>query len=144
VKGGRSEPRLGPLQPPAREPPTKTFPRFTVRMARAPRTPTAHRERPFNSFDISGQGGTTRSTYFVSALGSKEVARSSQRQVKGTCARTSPSSRRTSDGRGALGYTRNVINELQAGNNWTALLATHQRQSAHRHGTRPYGEAGCR
>ncbi|MFP5356502.1 MAG: TonB-dependent receptor plug domain-containing protein, partial [Gemmatimonadota bacterium] len=54
--------------------PTKEFPRFTgPDGTRAKDANDLIENGPFNSVDISGQGGTTRSTYFVSALGSKEV-----------------------------------------------------------------------
>ena len=69
-------------------------------------------------------GGTTRSTYFVSALGSKEVGSIQPNDQFKANLRANvtfvPTDKWTVEVRSS--YTRNIINELQAGNNWTALL----------------------
>ncbi|MEY4857006.1 MAG: hypothetical protein RLZZ97_1836 [Gemmatimonadota bacterium] len=99
---------------------------------------------PFNAVDISAQGGTAKSTFFVSALGSKEVGSIQPNdQVKGNLRANItfvPNSKWTVDVKTA--YTRNVVNELQAGNNWTALLGNAMNGNP-RNATaaKPYGEA---
>ncbi|MCC7324767.1 MAG: TonB-dependent receptor [Gemmatimonadaceae bacterium] len=125
--------------------PTKTFPRFTgPDGTRAKDANGLIENGPFSSFDVSGQGGTTRSTYFVSALGSKEVGSIQPNdQVKGNLRANVtfvPTDKWTVEVRSA--YTRNVINELQAGNNWTALLGNAMNGNPRTaSATRPYGEA---
>ncbi len=125
--------------------PTKEFPRFTGSDGtQAKDANDLIKSGPFNAIDISGQGGTTRSTYFVSALGSKEVGSIQPNdQVKGNLRANLtfvPTDKITVEVRSA--YTRNVINELQAGNNWTALLGNaingNPRNAS---ALRPYGEA---
>jgi TonB-dependent SusC/RagA subfamily outer membrane receptor len=125
--------------------PTREFPRF--------KGPDGFQARdandliqsgPYNAVDISAQGGTTRSTFFVSALGSKEVGSIQPNdQVKGNLRANItfvPNSKWTIDVKSS--YTRNVVNELQAGNNWTALLGNAMNGNP-RNATaaRPYGEA---
>lgn len=125
--------------------PTKTFPRFTgPDGTRAKDANDLIQSGPFNSVDISGQGGTTRSTYFVSALGSKEVGSIQPNdQTKGSLRANVtfvPNDKLTVEVRSQ--YARNKINELQAGNNWTALLGNAMNGNP-RTATklRPYGEA---
>lgn len=105
--------------------PTKTFPRFTgPDGTRARDANTLIENGPWNSVDLSGQGGTQRSQYFISALGSKEVGSIQPNdQTKGSLRANItfvPTDKWTVEVRS--NYARNVINELQAGNNWTALL----------------------
>ena len=125
--------------------PTKEFPRFTgPDGTRAKDANDLIQSGPFNSLDISGQGGTTRSTYFVSALGSKEVGSIQPNdQTKGSLRANVtfvPTDKITVEVRSQ--YARNKINELQAGNNWTALLGNAMNGNP-RNATaeRPYGEA---
>lgn len=125
--------------------PTKEFPRFTgPDGTRAKDANGLIQNGPFNAVDISGQGGTTRSTYFVSALGSKEVGSIQPNdQVKGNLRANLtfvPSDKVTVEVRSA--YTRNVINEVQAGNNWTALLGNAMNGNPRNASKlKPYGEA---
>ncbi len=125
--------------------PTKEFPRFTgPDGTQAKDANDLIQNGPFNSLDISGQGGTTRSTYFVSALGSKEVGSIQPNdQTKGSLRANVtfvPTDKITVEVRSQ--YARNKINELQAGNNWTALLGNAMNGNP-RNATaeRPYGEA---
>ncbi|MBC7897302.1 MAG: TonB-dependent receptor [Cytophagaceae bacterium] len=125
--------------------PTKTFPRFTgPDGTRAKDANGLIENGPFNSVDLSGQGGTQRSTYFVSALGSMEEGSIQPNdQTKGSLRANVnfvPSDKVTVEVRSA--YARNVINELQAGNNWTALLGNAMNGNP-RNATalKPYGEA---
>jgi TonB-dependent SusC/RagA subfamily outer membrane receptor len=125
--------------------PTKEFPRFTG--------PTGFRAKDandlienglYNSVDISGQGGTTRSTYFVSGLFTKEEGSIQPNdQTKGNLRLNItfvPTDKWTVETRSS--YARNFVNELQAGNNWTALLGNaingNPRTATE---ARPYGEA---
>jgi len=125
--------------------PTKEFPRFTgTDGTRARDANTLIENGPYNAIDISGQGGTTRSQYFVSALGSMEDGSLQPNdQVKGNLRANVtfvPTDKWTVEVRSS--YTRNVINELQAGNNWTALLGNaingNPRTAT---AARPFGEA---
>ena len=125
--------------------PTKTFPRFTgPDGTRAKDANDLIESGPFTAIDLSGQGGTQRSQYYISAAGSKEVGSIQPNdQVKGTLRANVtfvPTDKWTVEVRSA--YARNVINELQAGNNWTALLGNaingNPRTAT---ATRPYGEA---
>ncbi len=125
--------------------PTKTFPRFTgPDGTRAQDANNLIKNGPFNSIDVSGQGGTTRSTYFVSALGSKEEGSIQPNDQSKANLRANvtfvPTDKWTVEVRSS--YTRNIINELQAGNNWTALLGNAINGNP-RTATkdRPYGEA---
>ncbi|MCC6316690.1 MAG: TonB-dependent receptor [Gemmatimonadaceae bacterium] len=125
--------------------PTKTFPRFTGPTGfRAKDANDLIKNGSFNQIDLSGQGGTQRSTYFVSALGSREYGSIQPNdQTKGSLRANVnfvPTDKITVEVRSA--YARNVINELQAGNNWTALLGNaingNPRTAT---AQRPYGEA---
>lgn len=125
--------------------PTKEFPRFTgPDGTRAQDANNLIENGPFNSVDISAQGGTTRSTYFVSALGSKEEGSIQPNDQSKANLRANvtfvPTDKWTVEVRSS--YTRNIINELQAGNNWTALLGNAINGNP-RTATkdRPYGEA---
>ena len=79
---------------------------------------------PYYGADLSAQGGTARSTYFVSSSLSKETGSIQPNdQLKGSLRLNLnfvPNSKWTVDTRST--YTRDRINEIQAGNNWTALL----------------------
>ena len=125
--------------------PTKEFPRFTGPDGTKARDANGLIENgPFNSVDISGGGGTPRSQYFVSALASKEVGSIQPNdQVKGNLRANVtfvPTDKWTVEVRSA--YTRNVINEVQAGNNWTALLGNAMNGNPRNASKlRPYGEA---
>jgi TonB-dependent SusC/RagA subfamily outer membrane receptor len=98
----------------------------------------------YQGLDISAQGGTQRSTYFASGLFSKEEGSIKPNdQLKGNLrvnVTFVPTDKATVEVRSA--YTRNFVNELQAGNNWTALLGNAMNGNP-RTATkiRPYGEA---
>ena len=126
--------------------PTKTFPRFkgpdgTVALDA---NETMIQKGPYYGGDLSAQGGTTRSTYFVSTQLSKETGSIQPNdQLKGSLRLNVtfvPNDKWTVDTRST--YTRDRINEIQAGNNWTALLGNALNgdpRTATK--TRPYGEA---
>ncbi len=99
---------------------------------------------PYYGVDLSASGGTQRSTYFASSQFSKEVGSIKPNdQVKGTLRLNlsfAPNDKWTIESRSA--YVRDRINEIQAGNNWTALLGNAingNPRSATK--VRPYGEA---
>lgn len=125
--------------------PTKEFPRFTgPDGTRAKDANDLIENGPFNAIDISGSGGTTRAKYFVSGLASMEEGsiQPNDQTKANLLANVSfvPTDQWTVEVRSA--YTRNIINELQAGNNWTALLGNaingNPRTAT---AQRPYGEA---
>jgi TonB-dependent SusC/RagA subfamily outer membrane receptor len=99
---------------------------------------------PYYGVDLSASGGTARSTYFASTQLSKEVGSIQPNdQLKGTMRLNltfAPNDKWTIDARSA--YVRDRINEIQAGNNWTALLGNaingNPRSAT---ANRPYGEA---
>ncbi|HJU74749.1 MAG TPA: TonB-dependent receptor [Gemmatimonadaceae bacterium] len=99
---------------------------------------------PYYGVDLSASGGTQRSTYFASTQFSKETGSVQPNdQVKGTLRLNltfAPNDKWTVDARSA--YVRDRINEIQAGNNWTALLGNsingNPRSATAK---RPYGEA---
>ena len=126
--------------------PTTQFPRFkgpdgTVALDA---NETMIQKGPYYGGDLSAQGGTTRSTYFVSTQLSKETGSIQPNdQLKGSLRLNLtfvPTDKWTVDTRST--YTRDRINELQAGNNWTALLGNALNgdpKTATK--DRPYGEA---
>lgn len=130
---------------------TKQFPRFVGTPAfggdgtRAlDANETLIEKGPYYGVDLSASGGTQRSTYFASSQFSKEVGSIQPNdQVKGTLRLNLsfvPNDKWTVEARSA--YVRDRINEIQAGNNWTALLGNAingNPRSATK--TRPYGEA---
>jgi TonB-dependent SusC/RagA subfamily outer membrane receptor len=79
---------------------------------------------PYYGGDLSAQGGTPRSTYFASTSISKETGSIQPNdQLKGSLRLNLmfvPNDKWTVDARST--YTRDRINEVQAGNSWTALL----------------------
>ena len=126
--------------------PTTQFPRFTgpdgTRALDA--NETMIQKGPYYGGDLSAQGGTTRSTYFVSSSVSKETGSIQPNdQLKGSLRLNLvfvPNDKFTVDTRST--YTRDRIHELQAGNNWTALLGNALNgdpKTATK--DRPYGEA---
>jgi TonB-dependent SusC/RagA subfamily outer membrane receptor len=126
--------------------PTTQFPRFkgpdgTVALDA---NETLIQKGPYYGGDLSAQGGTARSTYFVSSSISKETGSIQPNdQLKGSLRLNLtfvPTDKWTVDTRST--YTRDRINELQAGNNWTALLGNALNgdpKTATK--DRPYGEA---
>jgi hypothetical protein len=126
--------------------PTTRFPLFTgpdgTRALDANKT--LIKQGPFQSFDLSAQGGTQRSTYFSSIQLSKEVGSIQPNDETKASLRLNlsfvPTDKWTIDAKSA--YVRNLINEIQAGNNWTALLGNaingNPRTAS---AARPYGEA---
>ncbi|MBV6521652.1 MAG: Vitamin B12 transporter BtuB [Gemmatimonadaceae bacterium] len=99
---------------------------------------------PYYGIDVSASGGTARSTYYTSSQFSKDVGSIQPNdQVKGSLRLNltfAPSDKWTIEARSA--YVRDRINEIQAGNNWTALLGNaingNPRSATKK---RPYGEA---
>ncbi len=126
--------------------PTTQFPRFTgpdgTRALDA--NETMIQKGPYYGMDLSAAGGTQRSTYFTSTQISKETGSIQPNdQLKGTLRLNlsfAPNDKVTVETRSA--YVRDRINEIQAGNNWTALLGNAingDPRTASK--TRPYGEA---
>ncbi|MGQ0765465.1 MAG: TonB-dependent receptor domain-containing protein [Gemmatimonadota bacterium] len=127
--------------------PTKQFPRFKGPGPDSVRALDANgliENGLYTGLDISASGGTQRSTYFASGLLSQEEGSIKPNdQLKGNLrlnVNFVPTDRTTIELRSA--YTRNHVNELQAGNNWTALLGNAMNGNP-RTATkiRPYGEA---
>lgn len=126
--------------------PTTQFPRFTgpdgTRALDA--NETMIQKGPYYGMDLSAAGGTQRSTYFTSTQLSKETGSIQPNdQLKGTLRLNlsfAPNDKWTIETRSA--YVRDRINEIQAGNNWTALLGNAINGDP-RTATkdRPYGEA---
>jgi TonB-dependent starch-binding outer membrane protein SusC len=125
--------------------PTKEFPRFVgPDGTRAKDANGLIQNGAYNALDLSVQGGTARSTYFVSGLlSSEEGSIKPNDQTKGNLRLNLtflPTDKITIETRSA--YIRNKVDELQAGNNWTALLGNaingNPRTASK---TRPYGEA---
>ncbi|MBI3567430.1 MAG: TonB-dependent receptor [Gemmatimonadetes bacterium] len=126
--------------------PTTLFPLFTgpdgTRALDANQT--LIKKGPYQAFDLSASGGTQRSTYFSSLQLSKEVGSIQPNDENKASLRLNlsfaPNDKWTVETKSA--YTRNLINEIQAGNNWTALLGNaingNPRTASK---TRPYGEA---
>ncbi len=126
--------------------PTTQFPRFkgTDGTVALDANETMIQKGPYYGVDLSAQGGTQRSTYFTSTQVSKETGSIQPNdQLKGTLRLNlsfSPTDHWTVETRSA--YVRDRINEIQAGNNWTALLGNALNgdpRTASK--TRPYGEA---
>lgn len=99
---------------------------------------------PFQSYSASVQGGAGRATYFVSSDVSKEVGSIQPNdQTKGNVrlnVNWNASDKLTFDARSQ--FSRDFINALQSGNNWSSLTGNAQngdpRQASK---LRPYGEA---
>jgi len=105
--------------------PTTLYPNFTgPDGTRAVDANTLIKNGPYNALDLSAQGGTARSTYFISGALSKETGSIQPNdQTKGNLRLNLtflPNDKITIETRSS--YVRNKVNELQAGNNWTALL----------------------
>jgi len=126
--------------------PVTQFPRFTgpdgTRALDA--NETMIKKGPYGGLDLSAQGGTTRTTYFASTQLSKETGSIQPNdQTKGSLRLNltfAPTDKWTIDTRSS--YVRDLINEIQAGNNWTALLGNALNgdpKTATK--DRPYGEA---
>lgn len=126
--------------------PTTQFPRFTgpdgTRALDANNT--LIKKGPYEAIDLSASGGTARSTYYSSMQFSKETGSIQPNDQTKAALRLNltfaPNDKWTIEARSA--YVRDLINEIQAGNNWTALLGNAingdpRTASA----TRPYGEA---
>ena len=125
--------------------PTKTFPNFTGPDGTRARDANGLIENGmFNSGSITATGGTQRSTYFASGLFSQEEGSIKPNdQTKGNLrlnVNFVPTDKWTVNLN--TSYTRNLVDELQAGNNWTALLGNAMNGNP-RTATkaRPYGEA---
>ena len=126
--------------------PTTQFPRFTgpdgTRALDA--NETMIQRGPYYGLDLSAQGGATRTTYFASTNISKETGSIQPNDQSKAALRLNltfvPSDKWTVEARSA--YVRDRINEIQAGNNWTALLGN-ALNGAPTTATkdRPYGEA---
>jgi TonB-dependent SusC/RagA subfamily outer membrane receptor len=126
--------------------PTTQFPRFkgsdgTVALDA---NETMIQRGPYYGVDLSAQGGATRTTYFASTQVSKETGSIQPNDQTKASLRLNltfvPSDKWTVEARSS--YVRDRINEIQAGNNWTALLGNALNgdpKSATK--DRPYGEA---
>jgi TonB-dependent starch-binding outer membrane protein SusC len=125
--------------------PTTEFPKFTgPDGTRAKDANDLIENGLFNSGSITATGGTQRSTYFASGLFSQEEGSIKPNdQTKGNLrlnVNFVPTDKWTVNLN--TSYTRNLVEELQAGNNWTALLGNAMNgnpRSATK--ARPYGEA---
>lgn len=125
--------------------PTKEFPRFTgPDGTRARDANELIQTGPFNAIDLSGQGGTQRSQYFVSGQASREVGSIQPNDQNKGNLRVNvtfvPTDKMTVEVKSS--YARNRVNELQAGNNWTALLGNAMNGNPRTAtASRPFGEA---
>ncbi|MEW5918136.1 MAG: TonB-dependent receptor, partial [Gemmatimonadota bacterium] len=125
--------------------PTKLFPNFTgPDGTRARDANSLIQKGPYYGLDLSATGGTQRSTYFAStSLSSEEGSIQPNDQTKANLRLNMtilPTDKTTIEARSA--YTRNKVNELQAGNNWTALLGNAMNGDPRKATkTRPFGEA---
>ncbi len=126
--------------------PTTLFPQFTgtdgTRALDANKT--LIKRGPYQAFDLSAAGGGQRTSYFSSLQLSKEVGSIQPNDQTKASLRLNlmfqANDKWTIETKSA--YTRNLINEIQAGNNWTALLGNAINGNP-RSATlaRPYGEA---
>ena len=126
--------------------PTTQFPRFkgpdgTVALDA---NETMIEKGPYYGVDLSAQGGTGRGTYFASTAVSKQTGSIQPNdQLKASLRLNlsfAPNDKWTVEPRSA--YVRDRINELQAGNNWTALLGNALNgDPTTATKDRPYGEA---
>lgn len=125
--------------------PTKLFPKFTGPDGTRAKDANGLIEKgPYYGLDLSATGGTQRSTYFAStSLSSEEGSIQPNDQTKANLRLNMtilPTDKTTIEARSA--YTRNKVNELQAGNNWTALLGNAMNGDPRKAtALRPYGEA---
>ena len=99
---------------------------------------------PYYGVDLSAQGGATRTTYFASTQVSKQTGSIQPNDQLKAALRLNltfvPSDKWTVEARSA--YVRDRINEIQAGNNWTALLGNALNGNpTTATKDRPYGEA---
>ena len=106
--------------------PTKQFPRFTGTdgTVALDANEAMIQRGPYYGVDLSAQGGTGRGTYFASTALSKQTGSIQPNdQLKASLRLNlsfAPNDHWTVEPRSA--YVRDRINEIQAGNNWTALL----------------------
>lgn len=126
--------------------PTTFFPLFTgpdgTRALDANKT--LIKQGPDQSLDLSATGGSPRATYFSSAAFSKEVGSIQPNDETKANLRLNlafvPNDKWTIETKSS--YVRNLVNEIQAGNNWTALLGNAINGNPRTASiTRPYGEA---
>jgi TonB-dependent SusC/RagA subfamily outer membrane receptor len=126
--------------------PTTLFPLFTgpdgTRALDANKT--MIKQGPYQSVDLSATGGSQRTTYFSSFAFSKEVGSIQPNDQTKANLRLNltfvPNDKWTIETRSS--YVRNLVNEIQAGNNWTALLGNAINGNPRTASvTRPYGEA---
>jgi len=125
--------------------PTKQFPRFTgTDGTRAHDANDLIESGPYQNYDVSVQGGGTRSMYYAS-MGYLDQEGSIQPnwERKGNLRLNLtflPTDKWTIEARSM--FTRNRVSELQAGNNWTALLGNAMNGDPRKAtAIRPYGEA---
>jgi TonB-dependent SusC/RagA subfamily outer membrane receptor len=126
--------------------PTKLYPRFTgpdgTRALDLNETLIGN--GPYQGYDLSVNGGTSRATYYVSgAFSSEEGSIQPNDQTRGSLrvnVTWSPSDKLSFETRSM--FARNRINALQSGNNWTALTGNASNGSPlNATAERPYGEA---
>ena len=126
--------------------PTTQFPRFkgpdgTVALDA---NETMIQKGPYYGVDLSAQGGATRTTYFASTQVSKQTGSIQPNDQTKASLRLNltfvPNDKWTVEARSS--YVRDRINEIQAGNNWTALLGNALNGNPTTASKdRPYGEA---
>lgn len=102
------------------------------------------RNGPFQSYNVDVQGGASKATYFVSTGFSREVGSIQPNdQTKGNVrlnVNWQASDKLTFDLRS--GFSRDYINSLQSGNNWSSLTGNAQNGDPRlASAARPYGEA---
>jgi TonB-dependent SusC/RagA subfamily outer membrane receptor len=125
--------------------PTKRFPLFTgTDGTRARDANDLIESGPYQNYDMSVQGGGQRNTYYASAGYADEEGSIQPNWDRRGNLRLNlsflPTDKWTIDARSA--FTRNRIAELQAGNNWTALLGNAMNGDPRKAtALRPYGEA---
>ena len=125
--------------------PTKLFPLFTgTDGTRAHDANDLIKSGPYQNYDISVQGGGQRSTYYASAGYTDEEGSIQPNWDRKGNLRLNlnflPTDKWTIDARSA--FTKNRVAELQAGNNWTALLGNAMNGDPRKAtAQRPYGEA---
>jgi TonB-dependent SusC/RagA subfamily outer membrane receptor len=125
--------------------PTKLYPNFVgTDGTRARDSNTLIESGPYSNFDVSVQGGGLRNTYFISTGYMDQEGSIQPNWERRNNLRMNlsflPSDKWTIEARSM--FTRNRIAELQAGNNWTALLGNAMNGNPRlATAARPFGEA---
>ena len=125
--------------------PTKRYPLFTgPDGTRAQDANDLIQNGFYQSYDLSVQGGGNRSNYFLSGNFTEQEGSIQPNAAKRASLRTNltfvPTDKWTVEARSM--FTRSLINEQQAGNNWTALLGNAMNGDPRKATSkRPFGEA---